>query len=93
MPLPKTPNERIAWTVSQKLPADSDPNQDLLFYLSEGWSIDALAKEYASGNVATIRTRLELQYGKLDIPFPYSSREGLDILKLAFDIFDQNGSR
>jgi hypothetical protein len=90
---PCTPDANLIWSVVRNLPDDTDPNQDFLFDLSNGMKIEELAERYASGNEAKVRSRIAIQYGKLGIPYPYTSPEGMHILKCAFELFDQRASK
>lgn len=85
--------DTLAWRIVPKLPSDDDPNQDLLYELANGKAIEELARMYASGNVATLRNRIRVQCTRLDIPLEYTTPDGIDILKRAFDLFDQFASK
>jgi len=85
--------DTLAWRIVPKLPPDDDPNQDLLYELASGKPIEELARMYASGNVATLRNRIRVQCTRLSIPLEYTAPGGIDILKRAFDLFDQSASR
>ena len=91
-----TPSSRLdaaAWQIVERLPSDDDPNQDLLFELANGEPIEMLARMYASGNVATLRNRIRVQCTRLGIPLEYTTPDGIEVLKRAFELFNQNAPR
>lgn len=81
--------DTIAWRIVPKLPSDDDPNQDLLYELANGKPIEQLAKVYASGNTANLRNRIRVQCTRLGIPLEYTTPNGIEVLKRAFELFDQ----
>lgn len=85
--------DTIAWQVVRKLPLDGDPNQDLLCDLADEKSIEELARQYASGNIAIVRNRIRIQWVRLGISFDYTTPGGIEILKRAFELFDQNAPK
>lgn len=85
--------DAAAWQIVDKLPSDDDPNQDLLYELANGEPIEALARMYASGNVATLRNRIRVQCARLDIPLEFTAPDGIEVLKRAFELFNQNAPK
>lgn len=85
--------DAAAWQIVGKLPPDDDPNQDLFYELATGESTEALAKMYASGNIATLRNRIRVQCERRGIPLEYTSPEGIEVLERAFELFNQNAPK
>lgn len=87
MSIPKdTHDDELVLKVALNLPEDGDPNQDFLFDLAHGMPLEELASRYASGNISNVRSRIQLQYGKLGIPLPYTDPHAMHILRHAFEL-------
>ncbi len=81
-----TSDDELIIEVALRLPEDGDPNQDFLFDLAHGMSLEELASRYASGNITSVRSRIAIQYEKLGIPLPFTDPRAMHILRSAFDL-------